>query len=380
MISLNNFSMINLNEFSLRSISNRDLPKDVVLSINTVKFDQLLSQKDFEAIIKDPDLFFLAYCRALFFNQNKKEARAFLVSIEGQNVTVSGSEPIILEVQKKVEEIRQFFVEGNERQENVAFLVARKATYVFLRKESPVIDLCGDDLSYFWYDPFIESALPKLAELCGASYIQDKKKQLAVLYRDDTPSSLEVQVVKINWKEDVHLVYPISPKVIPEQEEMRKALYALYQKQQLCDFSLICKDGAVKIHSSLLFLFGGPVFQNLLTSEMKETQDKIILLAEYSQSTIRAFMDFVYLGGRAFSEKVISSNSQETTNLFELFEFANLYQVKALIDCCTNLISLVATKQDLEAMQYLANLYDNEHLKLLCEHLSPKENTVIIKV
>jgi len=354
--------------------------EDQPLSYNTAKFDQYLGRKDYETIIKDPDLFFLAYCHALFPNQDKKERYAFKVSIEGQNVTVSGKECILPKVQKKVEEIRQFFVEGIERKKSVEFLVARNCMKVFLRKESPVIDISGEDLHEFYYNPFVGSALPKLAELCGASYILDKKEQSAVVIRGLGVWDIEVEVIKIKWKEDVHLVYPIDPKVILEKEQFREDLYSLYQEQELCDFSLICKDGEVKFHSNLLFVSGGLAFQRLLKAKMKETQDKVISLTEYSQGTIRAFMDFVYLGGGAFSKKVISSDSQETTNLFELFRFANVYQIESLIDCCTNLISLVATKKDLRIVQHLATLYNNEHLKLLYTHLLTKDIALAFKV
>ncbi len=357
-------------------------PTNVNFSIKSEKIDSHLERQDFETIIKDRELFWLAYCKAVFPHQNKKALDSFFVFIEGTNINISGEGHTIKKTQDVIEELRAFFVEGLKSRKTFEIFIVPLLSDCLFRKESPLIDLRYINSGYCteWYCDFIKPALPQLAEFCGALYTEDRKNQLLKTH-DYFPLLIkEVQVIRINWQKQFHLIYPISPKCIPEQEELGKALYSLYQKQQFCDFSLKTKDQTIKVHSNLLYVYGGPVFQGLLTSNMKETIDKAISFAEYSQSTVEAFIDFIYLGGKAFSEKMISSNQQNTIDLFELFELANTYQIETLIDCCTNLISLMTTKQDLEIIEQLATTYNNKHLKQLCDYLSPEKNTLLIKV
>lgn len=105
---------------------------------------------------------------------------------------------------------------------------------------------------------------------------------------------------------------------------------------------------------------------------MKETLHKEILLAEYSENTVRAFIDFIYLGGKTFSQNVILSKNKNEINLLELLDFAKTYEIEILLDCCTNLISLFATNKNLVELQPLTTLYEIEHLNKLFKHLSMK--------
>ena len=50
----------------------------------------------------------------------------------------------------------------------------------------------------------------------------------------------------------------------------------------------------------------------------------------YSTSTVRAFIDYIYLGGPKFMEKVLSSKNADSIDLFELFEFAACTKLKLL--------------------------------------------------
>jgi hypothetical protein len=362
----------------------QDAAKDIEFKRNLDPLDRCLERKDFERIIKNKELFYLAYCKAIFPHQNKEESDAFMVSIVGKSINVSGKDHIIKQTQDMIEDLRELFMEGLESKKTSFEILAVKRwrDYCF-RKESPLIDLCfATNGCYDWcYDNFIKPALPTLAEFCSATYIEDKKNQLLRTNREDHAKIEEVSVIRIQWQEGSHFVYPIPPKSIPEQEDLSKAFYSLYQKQQCCDFSLSSKEGVlIHMHSSLLYINGGPVFQALLVDNMKENAAKMITFPEYSQNTVQAFVEFIYLGGKAFSEKMIASHNQNPINLAELFEFANTYQITILVDCCTNLMSLFATKEDLETLQDLATLYDNSHLKQLCEHLSIKENANVIKV
>lgn len=352
--------------------------QNVKFSQNSDKLDACLDKNDFETIIKDKDLFWLTYCKAILPHQNKKDSDLFFVSIEGKNINFSGRKHIVEETQNLIEELRKFFAEGFECKKELEILVVERAREYYFKKESSLVDMSCERKGYSWYHHFVKPALPKLAEFFHALYTEDKKEQQLQWLAHATME--KVDVIRITWREEFHLVYPIPPKFIPAQEDMSKVFYSLYQEQKLCDFSLISKDGVIKVHANILYLYGGPALQKLLTSDMKENTNNAVSFAEFSQGTVQAFVDFIYLGGRAFSEKVISSNNKNATDLPELFQFAHTYQIGTLIDCCTNLMSMFATKKNLKDLEHLANFYNNSHLKQLCKHLSSKENLTIIKV
>lgn len=173
--------------------------------------------------------------------------------------------------------------------------------------------------------------------------------------------------------------HPLSLIEIPERQDESHAFYSLYQNQIFCDLKLYHKEsGYVHVHSPILCIFGGQLIRELLLSDVKETHEKVIVFSQYSKTTIQAFVDFVYLGGNTFLKKLLHSTAR--IELFELFEFANVFKVDDLISCCTNLISVFAQKDDLESIKFLAEKYNNAHLKLLSIKLEAMENPFFIKV
>ncbi len=358
-----------------------ELARDQVNSKKSDLLDACLERKDCISIIENKDLFWLAFCKALFPKQGKKDSDVLKVSIEGNIIKILGKEPVIKQTQDLIEELRQFFLEGLRARKSFELLIIEFCRECHLRKAGDSIDLT-DQKGYFgWvYNSYLKPALPLLAQFCGAIYSENKKKQSIKFVRECPAREEIVDVIRIQWRDESHLVYPIAPTVIPTRKELGKAMYSLYQKQEGCDFKLFSKDGVTKVHSLLLRIYGGPVLQALLSSDMKETNEASISFEGYSKSVVDAFMDYIYLGGEAFSEKVLSSHEDNKINIIELFEFAHTYQVDTLLDCCTNIISLVATKNDLETLQSVLALHDNKHLKQICDYLSTKGNTSMIKI
>lgn len=181
--------------------------------------------------------------------------------------------------------------------------------------------------------------------------------------------SQEVRSLKIEWDPDKHLIYPIEPKAILPRDNLQNTMYSAYKNQIMCDYSLVTDDGIVKIHSVILFTYGGEVIQKILTVNMKESLEKTICFNSFSLNTVKAFVDYIYLGEKAFKPE---SFLEKDINLCELFEMAHIYQIQPLIDCCTNLFSLFSSLDDINQIESLADHYENAHLKALYEHLSMK--------
>jgi collagenase-like PrtC family protease len=99
----------------------------------------------------------------------------------------------------------------------------------------------------------------------------------------------------------------------------------------------------------------------LFDSGIEESISKNLTIEKYSTAVVRNFLDFVYLGPTEFAEKVMSFEIN-IDDIYSLLMMAHEYEVKKLVDLCTNLISLEASKCDLESLEELQTLYDNEHL------------------
>lgn len=332
------------------------------------KVHQCLSQKDFDTVLRDPDLFWLSFCKSFFHHQNKNYDVNFFVTIENEEIRYSGLNDAMKELRKTIEKIRQCLIDGLNNRKNVTILQTCysffPSNYLFtpenVSNDSPTEFKIAKD----WYESFIKHVLPDFLENCGATYIHEQTEDLAR------------SRIQIHWKD--MLVYPIPCKTMLEPRPIGEALYPLYQKQEHCDFSISCMDGTlIKTHSALLYAYGGSVLQKLVISDFKESKDRVVTFETHSTDIVKNFLDFIYLGGKKFLEKMTLSRDLDITKLYELFDFAHMYGVETLMDCCTNLISLQATKEDIGEIKELANLYNNEHLKQLADHFYPQQNNPI---
>lgn len=360
--------LVDLHLLTLQSpFTYSEIPSQNSLEISK-RLNECLARKDFETIIKDPILFWFSYCKAFFNHRRGEEVEYFSVSIEGEEIRYSGSAGVIKSLKDTMEHIRECLVEDWDKRINVEIL---QTSYAIDYYFSPARNISDNSKNFKifknWYDLFIKPALSDFAENCGA------------VYKDDYSETRGGTILQVTWKNS--LIYPITPKPIAEPAPIGKILYPLYQRQEHCDFSLHCKDGAViKSHFALLYGYGGCVLQRLLTSDFKETRERSISFENHPKDVIESFLEFIYGGAAEFSEKMIASKDLDITKLYELFHFAHMYQVEALVDCCSNLISLVATKENLVEIQRLADMYDNAHLKQLYEHYSPKRQDNLLKV
>jgi hypothetical protein len=172
------------------------------LTIDSTFFERCSTEQNFTAIMNDPNLFWLAYCHALLPHQNPDEAWVFSITKEEKNIKISARDHALKKTQEKVEEIRKYLVEGF-KSKNVEILVMKKLMDFYLGKPELIIDLSQrkDGYSQKWHRNFIEPALPKMAEFCGAQY--EKGEKLQDVKFDSSLSTFaneKFETIKISWK------------------------------------------------------------------------------------------------------------------------------------------------------------------------------------
>lgn len=329
-------------------------------------------KRDYEKIIKSPALFWLAFCKA-FGGIESVDSKNFSISIRGKALTISGNENIITNIKKFIEEIRNLFLKGhNEKRSFVVLFIKISDDYFITEQKNDVIDLTDRFISKqaklygIWFEDFVQPVLENFFQSMGAIYFHGVVSQKIMADVECTVDTIDAKAFKIDWTGEKYFVYPIEAKTIPPKMDLLESMYSIYEEQRFCDLSLVAGDGVLKAHSILLSVCGSEVIQKMLTHEMKESSEMTILFNEFSLKSLKAFVDFVYLGEKGLQPKSVL---EKDVDLYELFEMAHTYQFHTLIDCCTNLLSLFSSVKDKDKIYSLAKLYDNEHLRKLYEYL-----------
>src|ERR1700691_5879492 len=92
------------------------------------------------------------------------------------------------------------------------------------------------------------------------------------------------------------------------QESEMQNLYRDYLKGRNCDCELISEEGhVIKMHASVL-----QEKSSLISSNTSTSKNLVISLDEYCHQTIRAFVDYLYLGYDKFLERYGKANKYET--------------------------------------------------------------------
>lgn len=346
--------------------------------------ESAIAKKDYGKIIKDSELFWLAFCKASSKIEREPGDFYFSIFIEEKTLTINGRKDIVFGIRNFIKEMQKFFIKNLDKKSDFTILPIYIGVYYRIREKINTIDILDFTEHLFdsclldgWFKSYIRPCMQVFCQLIGAicsDVIIDQKILSTKLIGIKNE---QIEAFKIDWIKENHFVYPIEPIKISPREDLQQSMYSLYEKQLFCDFSVTAKDGVLKVHSAIFFTYGGKIIQNMLTRNMKESTEKTISFTDFSLSAVKAFADFLYLGEKAFEPEAFL---ERNVNLYELFTMAHLYQVEPLINCCTNLISLFSDIEDLEEIEHLVHTYQNKHLEELHKHLILQANTQKIEL
>ena len=138
------------------------------------------------------------------------------------------------------------------------------------------------------------------------------------------------------------------------------------RQDEFADFTIRLKDGReIKCHKIILARVS-PVFLRILRHDNVETRTNTMTLDAFEPETVEAFLDFIYLpqGSRSL---------EETRLTLDLLKMSHMYDVKYLLDKCTE--NLIKTIEDDNAVQLwsVAELLSIDELKeAVLEYLAQK--------
>lgn len=154
-------------------------------------------------------------------------------------------------------------------------------------------------------------------------------------------------------KDTFHAAYPFPPIRISERPlAVRHALYQSFLQQNWTqDIELQPTESTkdtIHVNSTVLALYGGKLWDVIMTSKMKEPFTRKVTLP-VSIRTIRAYCDFLFCGEASIMEALQPTKKQgmpqlkqpEPIDVMELFYLANYVDCKALCATCINALSVV---------------------------------------
>lgn len=351
----------------------------------TQQVDELLSIRDYGTIIHDKQLFLITFLKASILS-NLSKLESYNIFFHDKQIGLHSSKAARKEIPEKaipgeVEIIRQHLLEGHKTKHDVHLVpIVISLREICIKKRCDIINLTNwnsdhnERINYFRFSDLIKPTLPKLCSLLGARCLF---KPVIQQYREDQSGGIEqknVEAIDIEWIREEHVIYSIAPQEIPSRElnSLVKSTYDMYQNSICCDFIIGIGEVTIPVHSIPFYTYGGDAIKNMLTTNMKEQQERKIEIKEFKEKTVRAFIDFIYLGPKGLNPE---SDRYQELDVIELFRMAQTYQVKDLIDHCANLMSLYCTSDQADNIEEMADYYQNDYLKKLSEHLKKQPNS-----
>lgn len=351
----------------------RDNHTNIEHYIDRTRVIHTICRQAFDEVIQNSELFLAAFCHTITTLPPFIPALSHDIkfSLEESGIRITPKKPqsyenfqtTVRNFQTAIESIRNIFSEHLKNRTDFDVVVIPNTFNFVLQEQNPGKDQPSSEkilnINSSITNELIVPSIKSLSE--RLNFHVETLITLEDFSQTMSPSTQKESITfKIKWK-DQEVVYPIPPETIENMTTAETKLYDLFLKHKFCDITLQAADGEVKIHATQLVSKGGAAFAAMLTSDMREAEEGKIQIQNFSLETVRAFVDFLYLGK-------IGSKSIE--NLTELLHFAHMYEVPSLVNYCTNRISLIATVDDLQEIKDISIELNNDHLKALAAHLS----------
>lgn len=153
----------------------------------------------------------------------------------------------------------------------------------------------------------------------------------------------EVEITGLRLKTDSGLlaVRQTSKSINKLAQDVGKLLAS----EELADVTLVVEDREIKVHQ-LILAARSPVFNAMLSVDMREKREKRITIPDVSYVAAKEFLEFIY-----------SAQLKTTKNAKDLLILAEMYQITDLKNACENILVAQLNKENALDYLYAANLY-----------------------
>lgn len=322
-----------------------------------------LERNDFLPIINDKKLFKIAFYKSI----GNKSIDNLKIKLCDNTLQIAGYLGRIRRINKILEIIRIHCIESiDEKQIITIVLISFASDYIFKKFNGGIIsknlDNNNDSEYKLFYNQYIKPYLVNFGKIIKINF-EMTKQPILIKLMTNVISSKMIKSIKISSISSP--VYPIPP-ISMTQHDTSQSFYEMYKNNKFCDMQLKTQDKTFNIHANILYANSSQVIQNMLDNNMTESINKCIQFNTFSNDTIQAFIEYIYLGSQCVFDKIYENKLE--VNLCELLHFSNMYELKELSNCTINLLILFC--DDVDTIREIIKTDNHEQLAKLYEHLS----------
>lgn len=151
-------------------------------------------------------------------------------------------------------------------------------------------------------------------------------------------------------------------------ESLSSDLASLLTSEESGDLVLVCGDGEVKAHRSIMAA-RSPAFKAMLESEMEEKRSGRVEVKDFGIKIVKAMVKFIY------TAKIDEEN--EDLDLVELMKIGSKYFIKSLVEECGRKLARDISKDNVLDLGIVADLFSAEDLLKSCANFLIKNLVVL---
>ncbi len=133
-------------------------------SFLTSRWDQLIKNQDVESILKEPNLFWITFCKAT--NRDPKEH--FFINMEGSIIHITAHSEVLKSLKASIEKVRTLFLSHFQDKENGLLLISSDDSETVIHNPLDITDRIS--LSSVFYQTLIHPHWESLSSLLEANY------------------------------------------------------------------------------------------------------------------------------------------------------------------------------------------------------------------
>eukprot|EP00419_Tripos_fusus_P045815 CAMPEP_0172834064 /NCGR_PEP_ID=MMETSP1075-20121228/24800_1 /TAXON_ID=2916 /ORGANISM="Ceratium fusus, Strain PA161109" /LENGTH=273 /DNA_ID=CAMNT_0013676913 /DNA_START=272 /DNA_END=1093 /DNA_ORIENTATION=- len=151
-----------------------------------------------------------------------------------------------------------------------------------------------------------------------------------------------------------------QPAPVPDmQQDVCNSLRTLLESKQQSDLTIVVAGERIEAHS-LILMARSPVFQAMLSSDMRESRDRQVNIDDLKPTAVQELLTFFYCGS------VRKETLEEDEATLALLQAAHRYEAGPLIEVCTQALKARLTADTVSERLSMADLMGCHSLREQC--------------
>ena len=253
----------------------------IPLTVNISRVNQLSTVQKTKAM-HDRELFWHLFCRCAAENMKENPNFCFKKEKYSNEIHFSGDVHYIKTSRTLIEEIRLNLVEAEAKGLHCTVYVLEQGSKTFLTVKAERLLRIEKYFDLSFSITYLTNLITLLIEPALATLAKELQIKLRCEKYESKILHGENNVPTRSYK----------------FQQFRNSLnhHDLYLRSICCDFTLVVEGVEIPVHSSMLFLNGGPKIKAALESQMIEQTKKTYPFPEFKETSVRAYLNYVYFG------------------------------------------------------------------------------------